>query len=352
MDFSFAGQFNSKGGGLSFRFCERKILNMRRTFLQSRFIPAKRPTRHAPSPAPSIENTPIRVTFTGKSCLLPEISMLGWSRFAKAQPQALAAHQHRNCWEICYLLRGQVDWWAGNNSTTLHAGDVYVTPPNQPHGGINAVMQPCELYWIQLVSAVRRPWSGLSLAETRFILEEFTSLRQLSFPGSPHVAELFQTLVEEHQRQAAHSKMLVRAALHQLLVRLLRDHAAQSAEHARPPYCSQIAAAIQFMQAELAASQSLAELAARAGWSVSYFSQRFTRETGLTPTEYRNHQRVRLAKVLLDHPDRRITAIALELGFSSSQYFATVFRQITGLTPREYRCRVAPATTQIPGSTH
>ena len=34
--------------------------------------------------------------------LLPSIAMLGWSRFAKAQPQALAAHQHPNCWEICY----------------------------------------------------------------------------------------------------------------------------------------------------------------------------------------------------------------------------------------------------------
>ncbi len=266
--------------------------------------------------------------------------MLGWSRFAKAQPQALAAHQHRNCWEICYLVRGTVDWWAGNNCTTLHAGDVYITPPNQPHGGNNAVMQPCELYWIQVAGCGRRPWPGLNLAETRAIVAGLHSLQQCSFLGSPRMAELFEGLLEEHQHRAAQANLLARAIFHQLLVQVLRDHAAGAGQVPRP-CCMQIATAVQAMENRPEASISLADQAARAGWSVNYFCQRFTRATGLTPREYRNHQRIRRAKLLLDRPGQRVTAIAMELGFASSQYFATVFRQITGLTPRDYRRRAA-----------
>ncbi len=322
---------------------------MRRALSESRIPPATRPPCHPSPQVSSDESTSVRVTFTGQSCLLPQIAMLGWSRFAKAQPQALAAHQHPNCWEICYLVRGTVDWWAGNNCTTLHAGDVYITPPNQPHGGNNAVMQPCELYWIQVASSAHRPWPGLNLAETREILEGLANLRQPSFPGSPRMVEFFQCLIEEHQHQTAHSPVLVRAAVHQLLVQLLRNHAAQSG-HVPRHYCIQIATAVQAMEAQPEESLSLAKLAARAGWSMSYFCQRFTHETGLTPTEYRNHQRIRRAKSLLHQPGYGMTAIALDLGFSSSQYFATVFRQITGLTPRDYRRREATATTTVRGS--
>lgn len=272
--------------------------------------------------------------------------MLGWSRFAKAQPQALAAHQHPNYWEICYLVRGTVDWWAGKNYTTLHAGDVYITPPNRPHGGTNAVMQPCELYWIQVAGVARRPWPGLNLAETREIGAGLNSLRQWSFPGSPRMVELFERLLQEHQHHAAHARLLARAIFYQLLVQVLRDHAAQPGRVPQP-YCMQIATAVQAMENRPEESVSLTELAARVGWSVSYFCQRFIRETGLTPTEYRNHQRIRRAKLLLERPGHQITAIAMELGFASGQYFATVFRQITGLTPRDYG-RVAAAARAAP----
>ena len=282
--------------------------------------------------------------------MLPQISMLGWARFTKAKAQALAAHQHTNCWEICYLVRGTVDWWAGKNYTTLHAGDVYITAPNQPHGGNNAVMQPCELYWIQVAGSAHRPWPGLNLAETREIVAGLGRLPQSSFPGSPRIAELFQRLLEEHQHRAAHSSLLVRSVLHQLLVQVLRDHAAGAGPVPRH-YCIQIATAVQAMEAQPEASLVLAKLAAQAGWSVSYFCQRFTRETGLTPIAYRNHQRIRRAKLLLDRPGHQMTAIAMDLGFSSSQYFATVFRQITGMTPRDYHRRAVAATATTPGPT-
>jgi AraC-like DNA-binding protein len=49
--------------------------------------------------------------------------------------------------------------------------------------------------------------------------------------------------------------------------------------------------------------------------------------------------RVLAAKALLAETPQKLTAIALEVGYSSLQHFSTRFRKATGLTPSEWRAR-------------
>ncbi|MBA3847285.1 MAG: helix-turn-helix domain-containing protein [Planctomycetes bacterium] len=68
---------------------------------------------------------------------------------------------------------------------------------------------------------------------------------------------------------------------------------------------------------------------------------RFLAEIGETPADWTRQQRIASAKRRLAESDTPITALALDLGFPSSQYFATVFRRYAGLTPREFRRRAS-----------
>jgi transcriptional regulator GlxA family with amidase domain len=43
------------------------------------------------------------------------------------------------------------------------------------------------------------------------------------------------------------------------------------------------------------------------------------------------------ARRLLETSDMPVTAVAIDVGFSSGQHFARVFRQIVGTTPRQHR---------------
>jgi AraC-like DNA-binding protein len=53
-----------------------------------------------------------------------------------------------------------------------------------------------------------------------------------------------------------------------------------------------------------------------------------------------SHCRIEAASRLLrEEPQRSITEIALDCGFSSSQYFAKVFRHRMGCMPRIYRLK-------------
>ena len=64
----------------------------------------------------------------------------------------------------------------------------------------------------------------------------------------------------------------------------------------------------------------------------------FKRTTGQTPHEFLVTCRIRKAMdILAKDPSVRITSLALDLGFSSSQHFAARFRRETGRTPSAWR---------------
>ena len=81
----------------------------------------------------------------------------------------------------------------------------------------------------------------------------------------------------------------------------------------------------------------------------------FSQETGCTFKEYLTEIRIRRAKELLRTTPLRSADIAYEVGYNDPHYFSYVFRKNTGLTPSEFRqqaqagCRknVAPAGSEL-----
>lgn len=69
----------------------------------------------------------------------------------------------------------------------------------------------------------------------------------------------------------------------------------------------------------------------------SYLSRAFSREQGITITDYVKREKVRHAQSMLLLTDYSGETIAYQLGFSSSSYFVAVFKQEVGMTPGEYR---------------
>jgi AraC-like DNA-binding protein/anti-sigma regulatory factor (Ser/Thr protein kinase) len=79
------------------------------------------------------------------------------------------------------------------------------------------------------------------------------------------------------------------------------------------------------------------EVAQAIGMSENYLSQIFRQELGISPWEYLNRYRIKLARELLSQTADSITSITLQVGFDDPSYFGRVFHKITGLSPRAYR---------------
>jgi AraC-like DNA-binding protein len=82
---------------------------------------------------------------------------------------------------------------------------------------------------------------------------------------------------------------------------------------------------------------SLKDVARSVGVSKEYLARCFHQETGLTLVTYLNRYRISQAKARLEAGEQNLTAIALEIGFSSGPYFSRVFRQEVGVSPSQYR---------------
>jgi AraC-like DNA-binding protein/mannose-6-phosphate isomerase-like protein (cupin superfamily) len=62
----------------------------------------------------------------------------------------------------------------------------------------------------------------------------------------------------------------------------------------------------------------------------------FRKHCGISIKQYQTQRKIKEARELLMQPGVKITDIAYELGFSSSQHFSTVFKKSTGLSPGEW----------------
>ena len=90
------------------------------------------------------------------------------------------------------------------------------------------------------------------------------------------------------------------------------------------------------LSADLARRWTLAEVAAEVGVSPVYLTQAFQAVEGVPL--YRYHLRLRLARaldLLADQED--LTALGLDLGFSSHSHFTAAFRRAYGRAPGEFR---------------
>jgi AraC family transcriptional regulator len=91
------------------------------------------------------------------------------------------------------------------------------------------------------------------------------------------------------------------------------------------------------LEENLADQIPLARLAALVQLSPFHFSRAFKQSFGTPPHRYHTMRRIERAKALLAQPERSVTDIALELGFSDTSAFTAAFRRLTGWTPTAYR---------------
>jgi len=92
-----------------------------------------------------------------------------------------------------------------------------------------------------------------------------------------------------------------------------------------------------YIEANLADSLALSDLAKVAGLSPFHFARCFRRETGLPPHRYVLERRLEGAQVLLADPGIPIADIALRSGFANPSHLATAFRRRFGVTPSRFR---------------
>lgn len=92
-----------------------------------------------------------------------------------------------------------------------------------------------------------------------------------------------------------------------------------------------------FVEANLAHSIHLSDLAARAALSPYHFARAFKTSMRVTPRAYVEQRRIERARHLLRDSTLSIADVAVESGLGTQSRLTSTFKRRTGVTPGEYR---------------
>ncbi|UQA59174.1 AraC family transcriptional regulator [Polyangium aurulentum] len=141
-------------------------------------------------------------------------------------------------------------------------------------------------------------------------------------------------LAEQVERPDEYSPLYAESLMVALFIDLLR--LGDAAERAKKPSGLapwQLRRVVEYLQANLAASVHLEELAALTGLSQSQFGRAFKASTGVPPHRWQLNARIERAKELLLEGRLSLAEIALVTGFAEQSHFTRVFRGIVGTSP-------------------
>jgi AraC family transcriptional regulator, arabinose operon regulatory protein len=98
--------------------------------------------------------------------------------------------------------------------------------------------------------------------------------------------------------------------------------------------------AIHFLEKNLDKKLSLQQISREAGYSTTYFTTLFRKETNYAPLSYFSHLKILKACEFLDYTRLKVKEISFELGYSDPYYFTRDFKKKMGMSPRQYRNRI------------
>ena len=130
--------------------------------------------------------------------------------------------------------------------------------------------------------------------------------------------------------------------LQELVIRILQTNARETyAESSTAPNSHRLTYTIQYIREHLDEPLRVDMLSEKACMSESHFYRVFKNELGLSPVDFINDERIKLASSLLQNPQRKIKDVYLECGFENRSYFNRVFKRKKNVSPTEYQARVA-----------
>lgn len=162
------------------------------------------------------------------------------------------------------------------------------------------------------------------------------------FSNDVGITQLIQRMVYLCAEDHPSKDLFVNMSLRELLIRLLEVESSQ--QHVRQiktrATSHPITAAVAYILNNLDERLTIKCLAKLACMSNSSFHRTFRNEMGISPVEFINAERIKLATSLLRDPKLSMRQIALRCGFNSASYFTRIFKKHYGVSPNEFQGRI------------
>lgn len=252
-------------------------------------------------------------------------------------------HYH-NAYEIYFLISGTRRQLVDHSIHDIKRGDLILIPKGVIHKTTPLDKNSHTRYVINFSDEFAVPLEQFLGPDV--LVQTFTHVK-LSVPEHrfDYVLSLFDKMNDEYNAVASDnfSAALIRGYMAELFAFICRTNrslaTAERIESERIGAILEpsIQQAAQYISEHFREDISLADVAAQAYMSRSYFSRKFKKITGLNFSEYLTSTRIKAADDLLLQTSLSIAEIAASCGFGDANYFGDIFKKHKGMSPTKYR---------------
>lgn len=245
----------------------------------------------------------------------------------RAPQQTFPSHIHEFC-ELVIVWRGNGLHVMNDRPWLITCGDLFYISPEDCHSyeSVN------ELVLDNVIYCPERFRLGLDWSQ--FLPQEKKAWR-LTTRGMALARSVIQQLAQESAKSDWLSRQLTEALFLQLVLILQRHRYAADVAW-QLPEGEQLDLLMSAIQGQLA-HFDLSDFCLQHQLSERALKQLFRQQTGMTPGQYLRQLRMCKAKFLLRSTPSLIGDVAALCGFEDSNYFSVVFTRETGMTPSAFR---------------
>lgn len=164
------------------------------------------------------------------------------------------------------------------------------------------------------------------------------------FANDPGITQLIQRVVYLCAEDHPAKDIFVDMSLKELLIRLLETKSRQNhlKNQGTRATSQPITAAVAYILTHLDERLTVESLSKLAYMSQSSFFRAFRNEMGISPVDFINSERIKLACCLLKRDDLSISQVAMRCGFNSASYFTRMFKKQFGVSPAGFQEKRKP----------
>lgn len=101
---------------------------------------------------------------------------------------------------------------------------------------------------------------------------------------------------------------------------------------------------VSYIDKNLDRNITVEELANVAALNKVYFSNKFTKHMGVSPSQFIINRRLEKAMDMIKYSDLNLKEISFKVGFENNMYFSRIFKKKIGMTPSEFRLKGAKSS--------
>ncbi len=254
-------------------------------------------------------------------------------------------HFH-NYMEIGYCYEGSGTLTLGKRDYRFEGGEFSVIPQNYPHttNSDDDTVSRWEYLFVDAEAILRSVGGGTSPMRTERIIRRLNLkaqfLKEKDYPElGRQVRRILDVMRGREEFYEEEATGLLTAFFSGIARNNQEDDKREESGMEESKFSAMITHVLEYISEHYGEPIKVKELANICHISETHFRRIFSSYMNMSPLEYINQVRIRMACEHLKRTDESVADIALKCGFSTNSTFNRNFRQFMGVTPMEWRKR-------------